>query len=50
MTTMIPTVIEADYLLRPYYNERTIDSGIELTSRPLVVPTTIDKIYTLKVL
>jgi hypothetical protein len=49
-TTMIPTVIETDYLIRPYYNERTIDSGIELTSRPLVVPTTIDKIYTAKVL
>lgn len=49
-TTMIPTVIETDYLIRPYYNERTIDSGIDLTSRPLVVPTTIDKIYTAKVL
>jgi len=48
--TMMPTVIEADYLIRPYYNERTMDSGIELTSRPVVVPFTIDKIYTVQVL
>lgn len=48
--TKFPTVIEADYLLRPYYNERTLDSGIELSSRPVVVPFTIDKIYTVKVL
>lgn len=49
-STLIPTVVEADYLLRPYYNERTLDSGIELTSRPVVIPFTIDKIYTVKVL
>ncbi|QCW21731.1 putative major capsid protein [Flavobacterium phage FCOV-S2] len=46
----VPTVVEAEYLLRPFANERTMQSGLELTSAPLVIPFTIDKIYTMKVL
>lgn len=45
-----PAVVEAKYLIRSYNDERTLSSTIELTSAPLVVPFTIDKIYTLKVL
>lgn len=48
--TKVPQVIEAEFLLRSYDDEKTISSTLELTSAPLVVPFTIDKIYTLKVL
>lgn len=50
VTTMVPTVVEANYLLRSFANERTMQSGLELTSAPLVIPFTIDKIYTMQVL
>ena len=46
----IPGVIEADFLLRAYDDEKTISSTLELTSAPLVIPFTIDKIYTMQVL
>lgn len=46
----VPTVVEAEYLLRPFANERTMQSGLELTSAPLVIPFTIDKIYTMQIL
>jgi hypothetical protein len=46
----IPGVIEMDFLLRAYNDEKTISSTLELTSAPLVVPFTIDKVYTMKVL
>ena len=46
----LPGVMEADYLLRAYDDEKTISSTLELTSAPLVVPFTIDKFYTMKVL
>ena len=46
----IPAVKEADYLLRAYDDLKTISSVLELTSAPLVIPFTIDKIYTMKVL
>ena len=46
----VPGVVEAEFLLRAYDDEKTISSTLELTSAPLVVPFTIDKIYTLKVL
>jgi len=46
----LPAVKEADFLLRAYDDEKTISSTLELTSAPLVVPFTIDKIYTMKVL
>lgn len=46
----VPGVMEADYLLRGYDDEKTISSTLELTSAPLVVPFTIDKVYTIKVL
>jgi hypothetical protein len=45
-----PGIVEADYLIRSYSDKKTISSTIEITSAPLVVPFTIDKIYTLKVL
>lgn len=46
----VPGVIEADFLLRGYDDEKTISATLELTSAPLVVPFTIDKVYTMKVL
>lgn len=46
----VPGVTEAKYLLRGYDDEKTISSTLELTSAPLVVPFTIDKTYTMKVL
>ena len=46
----VPGVMEADYLIRGWDDEKTISSTLELTSAPLVVPFTIDKIYTMKVL
>jgi hypothetical protein len=49
-TVKVPGVMEADFLLRAYDDERTISSTLELTSAPLVVPFTIDKVYTMKVL
>lgn len=48
--TEIPAVAETDYLLRPYFDRRTVSSGIILNSAPLVIPFTIDKVYTLQVL
>lgn len=50
VTEMVPTIVEKDFLLRAYSDRRTLSSTLELTSAPLVVPTTIDKIYTMKVL
>lgn len=46
----VPGVVEAQFLLRAYDDEKTISSTLELTSAPLAIPFTIDKIYTLKVL
>lgn len=46
----VPAIVEANFLIRSYSDKRTISSTIELTSAPLVVPFTIDKIYTLQVL
>ena len=46
----LPSVIEAEYRVRSYFDSTTEDSGLELTSRPLVVPITIDKIFSSKVL
>lgn len=46
----VPGIVEANYLIRSYSDKKTLSSTIELTSAPLVVPFTIDKIYTMKVL
>lgn len=48
--TRIPGVKEADFLLRAYDDEKTISSTLELTSAPLAVPFTIDKVFTMQVL
>lgn len=48
--TDVPGIAEAQYLIRSYSDKRTMSSTIELTSAPLVVPFTIDKIYTMQVL
>lgn len=48
--TKIPAAVETDYLIRPFYDERTISSGMKMSSAPIVLPITIDRIYTLKVL
>ena len=50
VATSIPGIVEANYLIRSYSDEKTMSSTIELTSAPLVVPFTIDKIYTMQVL
>lgn len=50
VSAKIPGVMEAEFLLRGYDDEKTISSTLELTSAPLVVPFTIDKIYTMQVL
>lgn len=50
VNTMVPTVVETDYLLRSYGEERTISSVIELSSAPLAVPYTIDRMYTMQIL
>lgn len=49
VTTEIPGIVEANYLIRAYTDKKTMSSTLELTSAPLVVPFTIDKIYTLQV-
>lgn len=46
----VPGIVEANFLIRSYSDKRTMSSTIELSSAPLVVPFTIDKIYTMKVL
>ena len=46
----VPGVIEKDFLLRAYDDEKTISSTLALSSAPLVIPFTVDKIVTLKVL
>lgn len=45
----MPQIVEANYLIRNYSDKKTVSSTIELTSAPLVVPFTIDKIYTMQV-
>lgn len=47
--TDVPGVVEANYLIRSYSDMKTMSSTIELSSAPLVVPFTIDKIYTMQV-
>lgn len=46
----VPSIVEANYLIRSFSDKRTLSSGLEMTSAPLVIPFTIDKIFTLKVL
>jgi hypothetical protein len=46
----MPGIVEAQYLLRAYSDKKTLSSTLELTSAPLVVPFTIDKIFSMKVL
>lgn len=46
----MPVIVEAKYLLRNYSDKKTMSSTLELTSAPLVIPFTIDKIYTVSVL
>ncbi len=46
----IPQIVETEFLLRSYYEDRSVSSTLATISRPLVVPVTIDKTYTLKVL
>jgi hypothetical protein len=49
-STKIPAAIETDYLIRPFYDERTLSSGMKMSSAPVVIPVTIDRMYTMKVL
>jgi hypothetical protein len=50
VTTQIPGIVEANFLIRAYSDKKTMSSTLELTSAPLVIPFTIDKIYTMQVL
>lgn len=50
MAVDMPGIVEADFLIRSYSDKKTISSTVEITSAPIVVPFTIDKIYTLKAL
>ena len=47
--TKIPTAVEAEFLIRPFYDERTLSSGIKMSSAPIVLPITVDRIFTMKV-
>lgn len=46
----MPTVQEVEYLLRAYSDEKTMSSTLEVSSAPLAIPITIDRIYTMQVL
>lgn len=48
--TRMPGIVEANYLIRAYSDERTMSSTLELSSAPIVVPFTVDKIYTIQTL
>lgn len=50
VATETPVLVESEYLIRSYSDKRTVSSTLELSSAPLVVPFTIDKIYTMQVL
>lgn len=50
VTAEMPAVTEAEYLIRAYSDAKTKSSTLELTSAPLAVPVTIDRIYTMQVL
>jgi hypothetical protein len=50
VSTKIPAAVETDYLIRAFYDEKTLSSGLKMSSAPIVVPITVDRIYTLKVL
>ena len=45
----VPGIVEAPFMIRSYNDKKTLSSTIELTSAPLVIPFTIDKIYTMQV-
>jgi len=47
--TKIPTAVEAEFLIRAFYDDRTLSSGLKMSSAPIVLPTTVDRIYTMKV-
>lgn len=49
-STMIPAAKKADYMLRAWSDEKTTSSTLSLSSAPLPVPFTVDKVYTMKVL
>ena len=49
-TASMPSVVEAEFLLRAYSDIKTMSSTLEITSAPLAMPITIDKIYTAQIL
>lgn len=48
--TRIPAIQEAEFLIRPFHDDRTMSSGIKMSSAPIVLPITVDRVYTMKVL
>jgi len=46
----IPALIEAEYNMRPFWDDRTLTGGLMLNSSPLVLPDDVDLIHTMQVL
>ncbi len=47
---MMPAITEAEYLLRAYNDEKSMSSTLELSSAPLAMPMSVDRIYTIQIL
>lgn len=48
--TNMPALIEAEYNLRSFWDDRSITGGLLLNSSPLVIPVDVDLIHTMQVL
>lgn len=48
--TRIPAIMEKEYSIRGFSDEKTMSSGLIQSSAPIVLPITVDRIYTMKVL
>lgn len=46
----IPALIEKEYVMRSFWDDRTLTGGLMLNSSPLVIPVDVDLIHTMKVL
>lgn len=46
--TRMPSIEEAEYLVRAFSDDKTTSSTLSLSSAPLAIPFSVDRIYTLK--
>ena len=46
----VPALIEKEYALRHFWDDRTLTGGLMLNSSPLVMPVDVDLVHTMKVL